>query len=141
MTDITFDSINVGDEIPVLTKDPISRYTLALYCGASGDHNPIHVDSDFAKGAGMPDVFCSRHAHHGLPGPGPDQLDGSVPAALLQCSLRFHYLAEKRDQVPVPPLLKSLRRTAKSVYAWRLKPRTRTAMLRSSARQWLHCPD
>jgi acyl dehydratase len=32
--------------------------TLALYCGASGDHNPIHVDSDFAKSAGMPDVFA-----------------------------------------------------------------------------------
>ncbi len=32
--------------------------TLALYCGASGDHNPIHVDSDFARSAGMPDVFA-----------------------------------------------------------------------------------
>jgi len=58
MTCISFDSINVGYEIPILNKDPISRYTLALYCGASGDHNPIHVDSDFAKGAEMPDVFA-----------------------------------------------------------------------------------
>jgi acyl dehydratase len=36
----------------------LSRLTLALYCGASGDHNPIHVDSDFARSAGMPDVFA-----------------------------------------------------------------------------------
>jgi acyl dehydratase len=35
-----------------------ARLTLALYCGASGDHNPIHVDSDFARAAGMPDVFA-----------------------------------------------------------------------------------
>lgn len=47
-----------GAEIGRLTADPITRHMLALYCGASGDHNPIHVDIDFAKGAGMPDVFA-----------------------------------------------------------------------------------
>jgi len=50
--------IQVGTEIPALELAPISRYTLALYAGASGDHNPIHIDSDFAKNAGMPDVFA-----------------------------------------------------------------------------------
>ena len=50
--------IQVGTEIPVLELPPISRFTLALYAGASGDHNPIHIDSDFAKQAGMPDVFA-----------------------------------------------------------------------------------
>ena len=54
----SFDAIQVGDKIAALALPPISRLTLALYCGASGDHNPIHVDSDFAKGAGMPDVFA-----------------------------------------------------------------------------------
>lgn len=47
-----------GAEIGRLTADPITRHMLALYCGASGDHNPIHVDIDFAKAAGMPDVFA-----------------------------------------------------------------------------------
>lgn len=50
--------IQVGTEIPPLELPPISRFTLALYAGASGDHNPIHIDSDFAKQAGMPDVFA-----------------------------------------------------------------------------------
>ena len=50
--------IQVGTEIPNLTLPPISRYTLALYAGASGDHNPIHIDSDFARQSGMPDVFA-----------------------------------------------------------------------------------
>jgi acyl dehydratase len=50
--------IQVGAAIPELQLAPISRYTLALYAGASGDHNPIHIDSDFAKKAGMPDVFA-----------------------------------------------------------------------------------
>jgi acyl dehydratase len=47
-----------GDALPPLELPPISRLDLALYCGASGDHNPIHVDTDFAKAAGMPDVFA-----------------------------------------------------------------------------------
>jgi acyl dehydratase len=50
--------IKVGSEIPALELAPISRFSLALYAGASGDHNPIHIDSDFAKKAGMPDVFA-----------------------------------------------------------------------------------
>ena len=50
--------ISVGTEIPSLELPPISRTTLALYAGASGDHNPVHIDSDFAKRAGMPDVFA-----------------------------------------------------------------------------------
>lgn len=50
--------IQVGTPIPELSVPPVSRYTLALYAGASGDHNPIHIDSDFAKAAGMPDVFA-----------------------------------------------------------------------------------
>jgi len=60
---ITYDSVQVGDLLPVLETEPISRLTLALYCGASGDHNPIHVDSDFARQAGQDDVFA-----HGMLG-------------------------------------------------------------------------
>ena len=61
MTTATFPDWNAlqpGDALPPLELPPIRRLDLALYCGASGDHNPIHVDSDFAKSAGMPDVFA-----------------------------------------------------------------------------------
>ncbi|WP_454652238.1 MaoC family dehydratase [Bradyrhizobium liaoningense] len=50
--------IKEGDRIVHKVFPPITRHTLALYCGASGDHNPIHVDIDFAKAAGFPDVFA-----------------------------------------------------------------------------------
>lgn len=50
--------LNFGDSIPALQVPPISRTTLALYAGASGDHNPIHIDTDFAKSAGLDDVFA-----------------------------------------------------------------------------------
>lgn len=51
-------NFTVGASLPPLTLVPINRTTLALFCGASGDHNPIHIDLDFARRAGMPDVFA-----------------------------------------------------------------------------------
>lgn len=52
-----------GDILEPMTHNPISRTTLALFAGASGDHNPIHIDIDFAKSVGMDDVFA-----HGMLG-------------------------------------------------------------------------
>lgn len=48
----------VGTELPPLHVEPISRTTLALFAGASGDHNPIHVDLDVARSSGLDDVFA-----------------------------------------------------------------------------------
>lgn len=58
MNSITHDSVQVGDELPSLQLPPVDRTTLALFAGASGDHNPIHIDIDVARRAGMPDVFA-----------------------------------------------------------------------------------
>ena len=55
---INIDNLSVGDNIPDLVIEPITRSTLALYAGASGDHNPMHIDIDFAKQAGSDDVFA-----------------------------------------------------------------------------------
>lgn len=52
-----------GDQLPALQLPPVDRTMLALFAGASGDHNPIHIDIDFARRAGMPDVFA-----HGMLG-------------------------------------------------------------------------
>ena len=50
--------LEIGAELPPLVIDPISRTTLALFAGASGDHNPIHIDLDVARSAGLDDVFA-----------------------------------------------------------------------------------
>jgi len=55
---LVYDAVNVGDALPSLSLPPLTRTTLALYAGASGDHNPMHIDIDFARAAGMPDVFA-----------------------------------------------------------------------------------
>ena len=51
-------TIEKGQELPPLTLPPVNRTMLALFAGASGDHNPIHIDLDVARSAGMVDVFA-----------------------------------------------------------------------------------
>ncbi|MNX77188.1 bifunctional enoyl-CoA hydratase/phosphate acetyltransferase [compost metagenome] len=58
MTSPTFDSVQVGDELPAVQLPAVNRTALALFAGASGDHNPIHIDTDMARRSGMPDVFA-----------------------------------------------------------------------------------
>ena len=53
-----YDIVKVGDELPPLQLPTVDRTALALFAGASGDHNPIHIDTDVARRAGMPDVFA-----------------------------------------------------------------------------------
>jgi acyl dehydratase len=53
-----YDEVQVGDPLPVLGPCTADRTTLALFAGASGDHNPIHIDIEFARRAGLPDVFA-----------------------------------------------------------------------------------
>jgi len=50
--------VEVGAELDPLRIAGISRTTLALFAGASGDHNPIHIDIDVAQSAGLADVFA-----------------------------------------------------------------------------------
>ena len=48
----------MSDKIREIVKGPITRTQLALYAGASGDHNPIHLDDDEAKKGGLPSVIA-----------------------------------------------------------------------------------
>jgi acyl dehydratase len=58
MSTISLATVEVGTELPALELPAISRTTLALFAGSSGDHNPIHIDIDVAKSAGLDDVFA-----------------------------------------------------------------------------------
>ncbi len=51
-------TLEPGAALAPLEIEPISRTTLALFAGASGDHNPIHIDLDVARSAGLDDVFA-----------------------------------------------------------------------------------
>lgn len=90
-------NIQVGSEIPSLQLPPVSRHTLALYCGASGDHNPIHVDSDFARKAGMPDVFA--HGMLSMAYLGRMLTDWRPQSKLRKFSSRFVSITQVHDEI------------------------------------------
>jgi len=78
---------SVGERIVHKAFPPITRHRLALYCGASGDHNPIHVDIDFAKQAGFPDVFS--HGMLVMAYLGQALTDAVEPSRIRSFSTRF----------------------------------------------------
>jgi acyl dehydratase len=53
-------TVAVGDEIMPLSRT-VTQEQINSYADASGDHNPIHVDPDFAKMVGLPGTIA-----HGL---------------------------------------------------------------------------
>jgi len=53
-----YSDVHVGDELALLKLEPVNRTVLALYAGASGDHNQVHIDLDFARKSRQPDVFA-----------------------------------------------------------------------------------
>ena len=58
MPDWDYSIAKIGDQLPSLTLGPIGQADLVLYANASGDQNPIHIDQDFAKKSGLPDVIA-----------------------------------------------------------------------------------
>ena len=54
--DIT--KFKIGDHISPLYIERVSRMSLETYAEASGDFNPIHLDSDFAKQFGLPNIIA-----------------------------------------------------------------------------------
>ncbi|MFC5521962.1 MaoC family dehydratase [Polaromonas jejuensis] len=91
------DVLKVGDALPSFQTPPISRLTLALYCGASGDHNPIHVDTDFAKAAGMPDVFA--HGMLSMAWLGRVLTDWVPQASIRDFSVRFAAITQVGERI------------------------------------------
>lgn len=80
------DALQPGDAYG-FTAGPVTRTDIALYAGASGDYNGIHVDIDFARRAGLPDVIVHGMYSMGLLS---RLLTGLAPAAqILEIQSRF----------------------------------------------------
>src|ERR1700745_655753 len=63
---VKFDSVKVGDSIPVITIENVSRPDFVRYAGASGDFVPLHYDQTFVEAAGIPTVFAQGMFTAGL---------------------------------------------------------------------------
>jgi acyl dehydratase len=53
-----WDSIEKGEQVTPLSKAAVTRVQIARFAGASQDWSPLHLDDDFAKGAGYGGVFA-----------------------------------------------------------------------------------
>lgn len=94
---VRFADIAVGDSIPELTKPPIDRTQLALFAGASGDHNPIHLDDEQARAGGLPGVIAHGMLSMAFLG---QVLTGWVPqSAIRSFSARFTAMAFPGDTI------------------------------------------
>lgn len=89
---------HAGYELPSRTLPPITRTALALYAGGSGDHNPLHIDLDFARDvAKMEDVIGHGMLTMALVG---RYLTEIVPQhALRSYSVRFTGMSKVGDRL------------------------------------------
>lgn len=50
--------LSIGDLLPSVELQPVSRIDLIKYAGASGDFNPIHTIDKAAEEAGLPGIIA-----------------------------------------------------------------------------------
>jgi acyl dehydratase len=87
-----------GAVLPASRLPPITRTTLALYAGGSGDHNPLHIDQDFARTVpGMDDVIGQGMLTMALIGRYVTDL--APQRALRYFSVRFVGMTRVGDQI------------------------------------------
>jgi len=113
MQSIRLNDLAVGSALPPFVAPPLTRLTLALYAGASGDHNPIHVDLDFARRAGMPDVFAHGMLSMAYLG---RLLTNWVPQqAIREFSVRFAAITHVGDAITCSGVVTERDETARTV--------------------------
>jgi acyl dehydratase len=54
---VRFEDVAVGDEVFAVPK-VVKREDVKAYAEASGDHNPLHQDDDFARSVGFPGIIA-----------------------------------------------------------------------------------
>ncbi len=63
---LKFDQVKVGDEIPAMVVEGVTRPDFVRYAGASGDFVPLHYDQTFVEAPGIPTVFAQGMFTAGL---------------------------------------------------------------------------
>ena len=79
--------VEVGTELPGLTV-PITRLSLVMYAGASGDFNVIHWNERAARAVGLPDVIAHGMLTMAEAVRAVTDWAGD-PGAVEECSVRF----------------------------------------------------
>ena len=102
-----YELAEVGEVLPKLIIEPISRASLALYAGASGDHNPIHIDTDYTTQIGYPDVIVHGMLIMGYLGR--ILTDNLNQSKILEYDVRFISVTNISDQLTCSGIVKTIR--------------------------------
>lgn len=96
-TELHFEDVQVGDEIPALVKSPVTHNQLVKYSGASGDFNPLHTDPKVGEFIGVGGIIAHGMLIMGFVG----QLlsDYVGPAALRKFNVRFKGMTHLDDVI------------------------------------------
>jgi acyl dehydratase len=79
-------------------KVTFTREQIAAYADASGDHNPIHLDDDFARSVGLPSVIAHGMLQMGIAATVAAEAAGG-PERLRRMSVRFAGMVVPGDTV------------------------------------------
>ena len=79
-------------------KVTFTREQIAAYAEASGDHNPIHLDDDFARSVGLPGVIAHGMLQMGIAATVAAKAAGGTDR-LRQMSVRFAGIVVPGDSV------------------------------------------
>jgi acyl dehydratase len=79
-------------------KVTFTREQIAAYAEASGDHNPIHLDDEFARSVGLPGVIAHGMLQMGLLATVASEAAGG-PGHVRRLSVRFAGMVVPGDTV------------------------------------------
>jgi acyl dehydratase len=96
-TKLYYEDVQVGDELPKLTKSPVTHLQLVRYAGASGDFNPLHTDPKIGEMVGTGGIIAHGMLIMGFVG----QLlsDYVGPTALRKFGVRFKGMTHLEDVI------------------------------------------
>lgn len=89
-----------GDAIPELKETP-DKYLPHRYAGASGDFNPIHIDSEFAMQVGLPGTILHGLYMMALVARANANLADGDPRALKRLSVQFRGMGIPEQEIVV----------------------------------------
>ena len=96
-TKLYYEDVQVGDEIPKLTKAPVTHLQLVRYAGASGDFNPLHTDPKIGEMVGTGGIIAHGMLIMGFVG---QMLSDYVgPTTLRKFGMRFKGMTHLEDVI------------------------------------------
>jgi hypothetical protein len=128
MSEIDPTALQVGDALPELIDEPLTRTDFVRYQGASGDMNPIHHDEGYARRAGFPTVFAVGMLGAGILVPTSRSCSGRRTFANSRCSSENRHGRTMYSPTPAPSS-----RAARTSWISSWRPRDRPAAFTCAA--------